>query len=299
MKRKILTILVFVGLFVLASYRIYEVVQKRKKFKQEYKKDSDFSYVVSVKKAEYKKIADSINFVGEIKGINEITVIPKVAGRLVKKVKEEGSFVNKDEVICEVDRDEPVLKFSVYELKSPINGVLAKYFVDIGAMVSPQTPVCIISDTTKVRVVFNVDEKLVNKITKNSYVKIETETGNTIFSNKIQLSNYIDPVSRAMEVRIVLENPNNYLKSGAFVKGELVFYEKTALVIPTDAVYHIDNKKISFVVKEGDIVEEREIKTGLTYKGEVEVVSGIKLSEKVVYKGGELLTDGMKVEVVE
>lgn len=299
MKRKILTILVFVGLFVLASYRIYEVVQKRKKFKQEYKKDSDFSYVVSVKKAEYKKIADSINFVGEIKGINEITVIPKVAGRLVKKVKEEGSFVNKDEVICEVDRDEPVLKFSVYELKSPINGVLAKYFVDIGAMVSPQTPVCIISDTTKVRVVFNVDEKLVNKITKNSYVKIETETGNTIFSNKIQLSNYIDPVSRAMEVRVVLENPNNYLKSGAFVKGELVFYEKTALVIPTDAVYNIDNKKISFVVKEGDIVEEREIKTGLTYKGVVEVVSGIKLSEKVVYKGGELLTDGMKVEVVE
>lgn len=299
MKRTILALLVVVGLVTLASYRIYEAVQKRKRFMKESQKDMNFSYVVKVAKAEYQKIADSINFVGEIKGINEITVIPKVAGRLIKKIKEEGSFVNKDEVICEVDRDEPVLRFSVYELKSPINGVLAKYFVDVGAMVSPQTPVCIISDTTKVRVIFNVDERLVNKITKNSYVKILTETGTTIVSNKLQLSNYIDPVSRAMEVRVVLDNPNNYLKSGSFVKGELIFYEKTALVVPSDAIYEIDSKKISFVVKEENIVEEREVKTGLRYKGVVEILSGVRLAEKVVYKGGELLTDGMKVEVVE
>lgn len=299
MKRKILTIMVFIGIVILASYRIYEAIQKRKKFVQEFKRESDFSYVVSVKKATYQKIADSVNFVGEIKGINEITVIPKVAGRLIKKIKEEGSFVNKDEVICEVDRDEPVLKFSVYELKSPINGVLAKYFVDVGAMVSPQTPICIISDTTKVRVIFNVDEKLINKITKNSYVKIETETGDTFVSNQLHLSNYIDPISRSMEIRVVLNNPHNRLKSGAFVKGELIFYEKIALVIPTDAIYEIDSKKIAFVVKEGGIVEEREIKTGLSYKGVIEVISGLKAEEKVVYKGGELLTEGMKVEVVE
>lgn len=299
MKRKILVILIVLGVVSLVSYRIYEVVQKRKGFRKELQKETDFTYVVSVKKAMYQKVADSVNFVGEIKGINEITVVPKVTGRLVRKIKEEGSFVNKDEIICEIDRDEPVLRFSVYELKSPINGILARYFVDVGAMVSPQTPVCIVSDTNKVRVIFSIDEKLINKITKNSYVKIETETGNTIISNQLQLTNYIDPASRSMEIRVVLENPNNYLKSGAFVKGELIFYEKTALVVPVDAVYDIDSKKVVFVVKNNKIVEERNVKTGLRYKGFIEIISGVNLTEQVVYKGGELLTDGMKVEVIE
>jgi len=294
MKRKIVVSIVVIAIVALGIYRIFESVQKRKIAKQE----SEFVYTVKVKPAEFRPIADSINFVGEIKGINEVSVVPKVVGRLVRKIKEEGSYVKKDEVICEIDRDEPVLKYTLYELKSPIDGILAKYFVDVGGMVSQQTPVCIISDTSKVRIVFSVAENVVNKIQKNSYVRFEVE-GKTFVSKNLQLSNYIDPVSRSMEVRVVLDNPNGDLKSGSFVKGELVFYEKYSLVVPSEAVLDVDNKKVVYVVKEDKTVEEREVKTGLRYKNYTEILSGIKQGEKVVYKGGEILTNGMKVEMIE
>jgi len=294
MKRKIVVSIVVIAIVALGIYRIFESVQKRKIAKQE----SEFVYTVKVKPAEFRPIADSINFVGEIKGINEVSVVPKVVGRLVRKIKEEGSYVKKDEVICEIDRDEPVLKYTLYELKSPIDGILAKYFVDVGGMVSQQTPVCIISDTSKVRIVFSVAENVVNKIQKNSYVRFEVE-GKTFVSKNLQLSNYIDPVSRSMEVRVVLDNPNGDLKSGSFVKGELVFYEKYSLVVPSEAVLDVDNKKVVYVVKDDKTVEEREVKTGLRYKNYTEILSGIKQGEKVVYKGGEILTNGMKVEMIE
>ncbi len=294
MKRKIVVSIVVIAIVALGIYRIFESVQKRKIAKQE----SEFVYTVKVKPAEFRPIADSINFVGEIKGINEVSVVPKVVGRLVRKIKEEGSYVKKDEVICEIDRDEPVLKYTLYELKSPIDGILAKYFVDVGGMVSQQTPVCIISDTSKVRIVFSVAENVVNKIQKNSYVRFEVE-GKTFVSKNLQLSNYIDPVSRSMEVRVVLDNPNGDLKSGSFVKGELVFYEKYSLVVPSEAVLDVDNKKVVYVVKEDKTVEEREVKTGLRYKNYTEILSGIKQGEKVVYKGGEILTNGMRVEMIE
>lgn len=294
MKRKIVVSIVVIAIVALGIYRIFESVQKRKIAKQE----SEFVYTVKVKPAEFRPIADSINFVGEVKGINEVSVVPKVVGRLVRKIKEEGSYVKKDEVICEIDRDEPVLKYTLYELKSPIDGILAKYFVDVGGMVSQQTPVCIISDTSKVRIVFSVAENVVNKIQKNSYVRFEVE-GKTFVSKNLQLSNYIDPVSRSMEVRVVLDNPNGDLKSGSFVKGELVFYEKYSLVVPSEAVLDVDNKKVVYVVKEDKTVEEREVKTGLRYKNYTEILSGIKQGEKVVYKGGEILTNGMKVEMIE
>lgn len=298
--RRIIIIVVITACFViLAGYRIFQAIYKGKLTKKVLKTGSEFVYVVKVKPVEYRKILDSINFVGEVKGINEVSVIPKVTGRLSKKLKEEGSFVKKDEVICEIDRDEPVLKYSLYELKSPIDGVLARYFVDVGAMVSPQTPICIISDTQKVKVVFSIAERFLSKITKNSYVIIETEDNKTFVSRNLQLTNYIDPVSRTMEVRVVLENKDGLFKSGSFVKGELVFSEKYATVVPAEAIFDIDNRKIIFVVKDDHTVEEREVVVGVKYKNLVEVISGVKEKEKVVYQGGELLTEGMKVEVVE
>jgi len=298
MKRKIVVLIVIIAIVTLGIYRIFESVQKRKIAKQVSKQESEFVYTVKVKSAEFRLIADSINFIGEIKGINEVSVVPKVVGRLVRKIKEEGSYVKKDEVICEIDRDEPVLKYTLYELKSPIDGILAKYFVDVGGMVSQQTPVCIISDTSKVRLIFSIAENVVNKIQKNSYVRFEVE-GKTFVLKNLQLSNYIDPVSRSMEVRVVLDNPNGDLKSGSFVKGELVFYEKYSLVVPSEAVLDVDNKKVVYVVKEDKTVEEREVKTGLRYKNYTEILSGVKQGEKVVYQGGEVLTNGMRVEIIE
>ncbi|MCS7231237.1 MAG: efflux RND transporter periplasmic adaptor subunit [Elusimicrobiota bacterium] len=298
MKRKIIIGILTFGLIALVIFRIFQTIQKHKISKQLSQKEQEFIYTVKVKPVEYKKIADSINFVGEVKGINEVSVVPKVVGRLTRKIKDEGSFVKRDEIICEIDRDEPVLKYSLYELKSPIDGILVKYFADVGSMVSPQTPICIISDTQKVKITFNIAENLVNKLNKNSYVKFETETGKIFSSKNIQLSNYIDPLSRSMEVKVIVDNPEGDIKSGSFIKGELIFNEKVCLVVPSEAVYEIDGRHILFVVKD-NYVEEREVKIGLNYKNYIEIIQGVNHLEKVVYQGGELLADGMRVEVLE
>jgi len=298
MRRRIVIAIILVAVVALGIYRVFETLQKKRTMKQVSQKEAQFIYTVKVKPVEYRTIADCINFVGEIKGINEVSVVPKVIGRLVKKIKEEGSFVVKDEVISEIDRDEPVLKYTLYELRSPIEGILAKYFVDVGSLVSQQTPVCIISDISKVKLIFNVAENVVNKIQKTSYVKFNLDN-KTFISKNLQLSNYIDPVSRSMEIRVILDNPDNSFKSGSFVKGELIFYEKQALVVPSESILNIDDKNILYVVKEDRTVEERELKTGLRYKDYTEVLSGVKQNEKVVYQGGEVLGNGMKVEVIE
>jgi len=298
MRRRIVIAIILVAVVALGIYRVFETLQKKRTMKQVSQKEAQFIYTVKIKPVENRTIADCINFVGEIKGINEVSVVPKVVGRLVKKIKEEGSFVVKDEVISEIDRDEPVLKYTLYELRSPIEGILAKYFVDVGSLVSQQTPVCIISDISKVKLIFNVAENVVNKIQKTSYVKFNLDN-KTFISKNLQLSNYIDPVSRSMEIRVILDNPDNSFKSGSFVKGELIFYEKQALVVPSESILNIDDKNILYVVKEDRTVEERELKTGLRYKDYTEVLSGVKQNEKVVYQGGEVLGNGMKVEVIE
>ncbi|MFQ3675402.1 MAG: efflux RND transporter periplasmic adaptor subunit [Endomicrobiia bacterium] len=300
MNRKNVITTIIVIVLLISIFRIFQAVNKKVMASKELKK-TEIVYTVKVVKVSKEQIFDSTNFVGEIRGINEVSVYSKVPGKLIKKVVEEGNFVAKDDVLCEIDRDEPVLKYSVYELKSPISGIVSKYFVDVGGIVSPQMPVCNVSDTKQVRIIFGIAERLVSKIKPSSYIKFKTPTvsNRSFISRELHLGNYIDPMTRLMEIRSVLNNENNLLKSGGFVEGELIFSEKNVLTIPLDCIINTeDGKKIVYVVENG-IAQKRELKTGIEYKGKVEILDGIKQNEIVVYQGQELLVEGMKVNIFE
>jgi multidrug efflux pump subunit AcrA (membrane-fusion protein) len=300
MKRRYIILGIIILVVLLSIFRIVEYITKTSAMKKLNKESKDFVFTVKVKEAKIEKIFDRTNFVGEIKGINEVSVVPKVTGKIVRKIVEEGSEVKKDDVICEIDRDEPVLKYSLYEVKSPISGVLVKYFVDTGAMVSPQTPLSIVSDNTNVKIVFNLAEKLVSKIRPGSYIRFTTSaTSNKVFISKdIQLNNYIDPVSRTMEIKSVLPNPDKIFRSGSFVNGEIIFLEKYSVVVPAESVSTTDGNKYVYVVEDG-VAKKRFVEVGITDKDKTEILSGIKPKEKVVFQGYEMLTDGVKVNIIE
>lgn len=289
------------GLTVLISvFRVVQYATKSVTIKKQNKESKEFVFTVKVKEIKVEKILDRTNFVGELKGINEVSVMPKVAGKVIRKVVDEGAELKKDDIICEIDRDEPVLKYSMYEVKSPISGVLVKYFVDTGAMVSPQTPLCIVSDNTSVKVVFNLAEKLVSKINANSYLRFNTSStsGKVFVSKDIQLSNYIDPVSRTMEIKSILKNPDKIFRSGSFVDGEIIFLEKYSVVVPAESVSTTDGKKYVYIVEDG-VVKKRDVNVGITERNKIEILSGVKPKEKVIFQGYELLTEGVKVNVIE
>jgi multidrug efflux pump subunit AcrA (membrane-fusion protein) len=298
--RKKIIITITILILGISIFRIVQSINKKTKISKQLK-DTDVVYTVKVVKVKYEKIFDSANFVGEIKGINEVSVYSKVPGKLAKKIVDEGEFVTKDTTICEIDRDEPVLKYALYELKSPISGVISKYFVDIGGIVSPQMPVCNISDTSQIRVVFGIAEKLVSKINSWSYIKFKTTTypDKTFYGKNLQLGNYIDPVSRLMEIKSIISNDNNIFRSGSFVEGEIIFNEKNVLVLPIDCIVNtFDNKKIVYVI-ENDVASKKEVKTGLEYRCKVEIIYGSKTNDLVVHQGQELLTEGKKVNIIE
>ena len=68
--------------------------------------------------------------------------------------------------------------------------------------------------------------------------------------------------------------------------------ERTAPVIPQTAIRPSDRGFIAFVV-EKDAAVERILQLGMrTADGQVEVLAGLKLGEKLVIRGAEALRDG-------
>ncbi|MFA6610744.1 MAG: hypothetical protein WCT15_07860, partial [Candidatus Omnitrophota bacterium] len=74
-------------------------------------KEQQETIPVKIMKVELRDIKRALEYVGTIKGQDEAVVYPKVSGKIIEKVKEEGTMVNKGDIIAYIDRDEVGLKF--------------------------------------------------------------------------------------------------------------------------------------------------------------------------------------------
>jgi membrane fusion protein (multidrug efflux system) len=91
-----------------------------------------------------------------------------------------------------------------------------------------------------------------------------------------------------------LANEDGALKSGMFLNVSLANDERTALVIPEEALTPEAERQYVFVVADGK-AERREVRIGGRQPGSVEIVAGLKDGERVVVEGTQKVRDGSVV----
>ncbi|MBU2222099.1 MAG: HlyD family efflux transporter periplasmic adaptor subunit, partial [Candidatus Omnitrophica bacterium] len=119
---------------------------------------------VKVIKSELKDLNKVLEYVGDIKAQDEVMIYPKVTGKIIEKLKDEGVVVNKAEAIVYIDRDEVGLKFNKAPVESPIAGLVGRVYVDIGSNVSPQTPIALVVNMDKVKISLDIPEKYIPSV---------------------------------------------------------------------------------------------------------------------------------------
>ncbi|MDD5409790.1 MAG: hypothetical protein PHC71_06835, partial [Candidatus Omnitrophica bacterium] len=90
---------------------------------------------VRVIRAELQSIKNTLDYVDDIKAQDEAIIYPKVNGKIIEKIREEGDKVNKGDVIAYVDRDEVGFKFEKAPVESPLTGIIGRTYVDKGTSV--------------------------------------------------------------------------------------------------------------------------------------------------------------------
>jgi multidrug efflux pump subunit AcrA (membrane-fusion protein) len=193
-------------------------------------------------------------------------------------------------------------KLSDTTIRAPFAGQVKDRQVTQGQYLKVQTPVMVIVDVDPLRVRLKVPEKMAAwaKVGQPVTITVEAFPGRT-FSGKISRINpAVDQQTRTFEVEALIDNNDNALKPGFFVKAVIPSDKvDTALFLPEDALLYVYGVYKVFVI-EGSSLKEKEVKLGAREGDEVEVVEGLKEGERVALPlKGQELRDGAPVEVVQ
>lgn len=191
---------------------------------------------------------------------------------------------------------------SLVMLLAPASGIIAERLVNPGAGIEAGKPLFTISNLSSVWVIANVPEAQLGQLNIGTPADIRSSAlGSNAISGRVA---YIDPQlsedTRTGRVRIEVPNPGERLKAGMFV--QIGFQTSTnaatgeELVVPSTAVQRIGDKTIVFISKDDEqgAFEIREVELGGAAGGYHQVLSGLKLGEKVVTKGSFALKTQMQ-----
>jgi membrane fusion protein (multidrug efflux system) len=104
----------------------------------------------------------------------------------------------------------------------------------------------------------------------------------------------VDPVTRAITVRALIDNKERELRPGMLLTVEVVTAERNALVVPEGAVFQVQNRAYVYRV-DGDVVHQQQIDVGGRRFGVVEVLDGLQEGDPIVVEGIIKLREGARV----
>ena len=216
----------------------------------------------------------------------------------------DSSKANRDTLAATVRQDQLNLEFT--EIRAPFDGVTGALQEHAGDVVkAPDDTLVTLNQIRPIYVEFAVPEQYLPEIRRQmalhplkvlasfENMNVPPPEGELTF-----VDNSVDPSTGTIDLRATFPNEYGALWPGQFVAVTLTLSELTnAVVAPTQAVQTGQNGDFIYVVQPDQTVEERPVKSGITFDGETEIKSGLQAGETVVTDGQLRLAPGVKVTV--
>ncbi len=200
-------------------------------------------------------------------------------------------------------------------IKAPFDGVVAAVYVEENQMINMGQPVVQVLSSSKMKSKVNLTGQDIQNVKAGQKVVIKFPTiPGEEFTGRIEkINSAIDQMSKSLEVEVAFFKSDNRLKSGMF--GEFFIETQNhsnSLVVPETALLTQTEVKISketglqnpvkkyflFVV-ENRSAKLKEVKTGITSDGQVEITNGLNTGDSIVIVGQNIVKEGQSVNVIE
>ncbi len=189
-----------------------------------------------------------------------------------------------DDQIQRLEKTRKVEKTMV--LQAPYDGIVNMKMVYEGMYVKAGMELFQISDISKVWVYADIYEYELPwvRVGQKAKILLPFVGEQSLTATVDYIYPYVEPKTRTVKARLVVDNPGFKLKPDMYVnvrlKSETV---RDALAIPAEAVLYSGDKKTVFIALEGGKFEPRQVKVGIQDDtGLIEIKQGLLPGERVV-----------------
>jgi cobalt-zinc-cadmium efflux system membrane fusion protein len=180
----------------------------------------------------------------------------------------------------------------IIPVRTPQAGVVLERLVTTGTAVTPGTPLFVVSDTSSLWVLAEVDEAVLARVKVGAGVQVAvTAYAAERFPATVTLiGDTINAATRRVVVRCRVANGDGRLKPGMFARVQLEGIAPAPMVhVPVDAVQDLGERRVVFVPAADGRYVPREVETGAEREGRVEIRRGLVDGDRVVTRGAFLL----------
>jgi membrane fusion protein (multidrug efflux system) len=184
-------------------------------------------------------------------------------------------------------------------ITAPFDGVLGLRRISAGALVAPGTIITTLDKIDTMKLDFTVPEVFLGTLTTGTTLTARTMAyPDNDFTGSIEtIDTRVDPVTRSVPVRAILQNPDKKLKPGMLMTVELQRNERSSPTIPERALVPLGERQAVYLVTPEGTAKRVEVILGTRIPGYVEIASGLSTGDTIVVDGVLSLRDGAAVKV--
>ena len=191
-------------------------------------------------------------------------------------------------------------QLSKSNLYAPFSGRIDDVITEVGQLVSPGVhPLLRLVNLSSMYVEVDVPERYFPNINKGTIANVEIPVlDHTYKSNVLHKGTHISTGNRTFKISIAADKSIE-LAPNLITTVRLVDYQNpNAIAIPLEVISeNFSGEQYVYVVNENNKAEKRFIKTGLVEGDVVEVLEGLRTSDRVIDEGARLVKENENVQI--
>ena len=178
-------------------------------------------------------------------------------------------------------------------IRAPVAGTVVERLVTPGQLLEAGTTPCFtVADLSRVWVMAQVFGADLAAVSVGDAAEVNSGIGSKSFSGKVDnIAALVDPDTRAVAVRVVVDNPGDLLKKQMYVRVRVVArQESRGLLIPVSAILR-DDENLPFVYQlqaDGSLAR-RHVTLGSRTGDAYDIAEGLSAADKIVVDGALFL----------
>ena len=175
-------------------------------------------------------------------------------------------------------------------IRSPIAGTVVEKLITPGELLTAGTTPCFtVADLSRVWVMTQIFGSDLASVSVGDPADLETGIATNIFPGTVDnISALVNPDTRSVLVRVVVENPGDFLKKQMYARVRIqARKESTGLLVPVSAILRDDeNLPFVYVVQSDDSFARRHVTLGYRAGDQYDIPAGLQAGDQIVVDGG-------------